>query len=331
MLISDVSVRRPVFAAVISLILIIIGLISANSMTIREYPDIQRPIVSISTNYRGAASDIVERRVTQVLEDQLAGISGIRKISSVSYDERSTITLEFSGDDDIDDAANDVRDRVSGVLSMLPDEADPPQVSKQDSSAETTMWIDVSSTTRSMMEVSDYAERYIVDALSVVDGVARIRGSGTRRPAMRIWVDPKRLAARGLTVSDIEDALRRENVQIPSGRLESSAREFTLRTNTGFESTDDFKRLVLAEGNDDYLIRLGEVADIELAPENIRSYSGSDGVAGVSLGIIPQSQANILKVNAGVIERIDSLQSSLPADMRLAVNMDNSIFIRESL
>ncbi len=331
MLISDVSVRRPVFAAVISLILTIIGLLALQSMTIREYPDMQRPIVSINTEYRGAASDIVERRVTQVLEDQIAGISGVSKISSRSYDERSVITLEFSHELDVDAAANDVRDRVGRVLGMLPEEADPPEISKQDSSAATTMWINVSSDTRSVMEVSDYAERYLVDALSVVPGVAMIRGSGARRPAMRIWVDPKRLAARALTVTDIEDALRSENVQIPSGRLESTAREFTLRTDTGFDSVQDFRNLVLAEGENNYLVRLGEVADIELAPENIRSFSRTDGVAGLSLGIIPQADANMLAVNAAVAERIDDLQSTLPADITLSVNMDMAMFVRASL
>ena len=331
MLISDVSVRRPVFAAVISLILVIVGLMSMSSMSIREYPDIQRPIVSVSTTYRGAASDIVERRVTQVLEDQLAGISGITKISSRSFDERSSITLEFSRDRDVDSAANDVRDRASRVLRMLPDEADPPIVSKQDNSAETTMWVDVSSDTRSLMEVSDYVDRYLADALSVVEGVAMIRHSGSRRPSMRIWVDPKRLAARGLTVNDVEDALRSENVQIPSGRLESSTREFTLRTDTGFRTVADFEQLVLTRGSDGYLVRLGEVAEIELAPENIRSYSGTDGRTGIGVGIIPQAQANILQVNADVAKRVSELQSTIPPDINLAINMDNSIFIRASM
>jgi multidrug efflux pump len=330
-LISDVSVRRPVFAAVISLILIIVGGMAATSMTIREYPAIERPIVSVSTNYRGAASDIVERRVTQVLEDQLAGISGITKISSISYDERSAINIEFTPDIDIDNAANDVRDRVSRMLNFLPEEADPPTVSKQEEHAETTMWINISSTSRSLMEVSDYAERYIVDALSTVEGVARVRTNGLRRPAMRIWIHPKRLAARGLTVADIEDALRRENVQIPSGRLESSTREFTLRTDTGFRSVEDFRALVLGEGSNEYLIRLGEVADVELAPENIRSYSATNGVPGTSLGIIPQAQANLLSVNRGVAKRIEELQSSLPPDIELSINMDNSVFIQASL
>ena len=331
MLISDISVRRPVFAAVISLILVIVGLMSARNMSVREFPDIQRPVVSITTSYRGAASDIVERRVTQVLEDQIAGISGITKISSRSFDERSSITLEFNRDRDIDSVANDVRDRVSRALRMLPDEADPPSVSKQDGSAGTTMWINVSSDTRSMMEVSDFAERYLVDALSIVDGVAMVRGSGSRRPAMRIWVDPTRLAARGLTVTDIEDALRRENVQIPSGRLESSTREFTLRTDTGFKTVADFERLVLAVGADEYLIRLGEVADIELAPENVRSFSRTDGVTGMSLGIVPQAQANILQVNADVAKRVAELQSTLPSDIHVSINLDNAMFIKASI
>ena len=209
MLISDLSVRRPVFAAVVSLILVILGLMSLQSMPTREYPDIQRPIVSISTNYRGAASDIVERRVTQVIEDQVAGISGIDKISSVSFDERSRITIEFTLDRDVDSAANDVRDRVSRVLGNLPDEADPPEVTKQDSSASPSLWMDLSSDTHSIMELTDYAKRHLVDALSVVEGVGNVWGGGRRAQAMRIWVDPKRLAARGLTVTDIEDALRR--------------------------------------------------------------------------------------------------------------------------
>jgi len=331
MLISDVSVRRPVFAAVISLILVIIGLMAVGSMSIREFPDFQRPIVSISTSYRGAASDIVERRVTQIIEDQIAGISGITKMSSRSFDEVSQISIEFSRDRDVDGAANDVRDRVSRVVSMLPDEADPPVVTKQDAMAETTMWINVSSDKRSIMEVSDYAERYLIDAFSVVDGVAMVRFNGSRRPSMRIWVDPKRLAARGLTVADVEDALRRENVQIPSGRLESTTREFTLRTDTGFRSVADFEQLVLARGNDDYLVRLGEVAEVEVAPEDVRSFSRTDGVSGMSLAIVPQAQANMLEVNEAVAQRIEELRPTLPPDINVGINFDNSVFIRASM
>jgi multidrug efflux pump len=304
---------------------------SVRSLATREYPDIERPIVSISTNYRGAASEVVERRVTQIIEDQVAGISGIEKISSTSYDERSTITLEFSIDRDVDGAANDVRDRVSRVLGNLPDEADPPEVSKQDSSSATTMWINLSSDKRTIMDLTDYAQRYLVDALSIVDGVAFVRLSGSRTPAMRIWIDPKLLAARQLTVTDIEDALRRENVQIPSGRLESSQREFTLRTNTGFATEDDFRSLVLAKGEDDYLIRLGEVAEVQMAPEDVRGYSRTDGLPGMSLGIIPQAKANILQVNQDVRRRLADIRTTLPEDIDLDVNIDLSIFISESL
>lgn len=331
MLISEVSVRRPVFAAVISLILTIVGFMSLGSMQIREYPDVQSAIVSISTSYRGAASDIVERRVTQLLEDQLAGISGVTKMSSRSFDERSSITLEFSRDRDVDDAANDVRDRIGRVLGNLPEEADPPEVSRSNARSETSMWIDVSSDSRSVMEISDFSERYLIDAFSVIEGVASVTISGGRRPAMRIWVDPKRLAARGLTVTDIEDALRSENVQIPSGRLESTTREFTLRTETGFRAVSDFEQLVLFRGEDNYLVRLGEVADIELAPENVRSFSRSNGKDGMSLGIIPQAQANLLQVNTNTAKRIEELQATMPDDIRLTINRDNSIFIRASI
>ena len=331
MLISDLSVRRPVFAAVISLILVIVGLMSLTSMPTREFPDIQRPIVSIDTTYRGAAADIVERRVTQIIEDRVAGISGIEKMSSVSYDERSSITMEFSADRDIDGAANDVRDRVSRILGNLPDEVEPPEVAKRDGSSSTTMWIDLSSDSRPIMELNDYADRYIVDALSIIDGVARVRKNGSRRKSMRIWVDPQRLAARNLTVGDIEDALRRENVQIPSGRLESASREFTLRTNTGFVREADFRQLVLARGEDGYLVRLGEVADVEIAPEDMRSFSRTDGRMGTSLGIIPQAQANILQVNRDVTQRVAELQSTLPDDISLSINVDNSKFIAASL
>ncbi|MEM1174115.1 MAG: efflux RND transporter permease subunit [Pseudomonadota bacterium] len=331
MLISDVSVRRPVFAAVISLILVIVGVISANSMTVREYPDIQRPVVSVETNYRGASADIVERRVTQLIENQIAGIAGIRKVSSSSADGQSEISIEFSRDRDIDSAANDVRERVARTLDNLPDEADPPEITKDRAGTNATMWIRVSSSTRSLMEVSDFAERYLVDALSIVDGVARVRGSGRRNPAMRVWIDPVKLAARGLTVGDIEDALRRENVQLPAGRIESFTREFTLRTDTGFNTVDDFRNLPLRETDDGYVIRLGEVADVEIAPENVRTFSRNEGVTGFSLAIVPQAQANLLAVNNGVRKRLEEIRPNLPDDIDVGINLDNSVFIRASM
>jgi len=217
MVLSDISVRRPVFAGVLSLILIILGILSALQLPVREFPAIDPPVVSISTTYRGASAEIIERRVTQPLEDEISGIAGIQKLTSTSQDERSSITLEFSLDRDPDGAANDVRERVSRILQQLPEDADTPEVTKQDQGMDATLYISVESETRSLMELTDYAERNLVDRLSVIDGVAQIRLAGAQNRAMRIWLNRDALAARGLTVQDIEDTLRRENVELPAG------------------------------------------------------------------------------------------------------------------
>ena len=232
MILSDVSVRRPVFAMVLSLLLTIIGLMAAARLSVRETPNVQPPIVSIETVYRGASASVVETKITQVIENQVAGLEGVDTLRSSSQDERSRITIEFSLDRDIESAANDVRDRVSRVLNNLPEEAEPPEVSKVDTTSDAIMWLNVASDRRSQLELTDYAQRYLVDRFSVVKGVAQIRISGERRFAMRVWLDRQALAARKLTVQDVEDALRAENVELPAGRIESSQREFTLHTDT---------------------------------------------------------------------------------------------------
>ena len=305
MLISDISVRRPVLAAVISLVLLILGLLAGSTLSVREYPDVQPPVVSIDTRYTGASGDVIERRITQVLEDEVAGLEGMVKMTSRSQDERSTITMEFALDRNIDAAANDVRERVSRVLRALPEEADPPQISKQDNMMDATMYVDVSSDTRSVMDVTDYAERNLVDRLGVVDGVATVRLSGGRRPAMRVWLDRDALAARGLTVQDVENTLRRENVELPAGRIESVDREFTLRAVTRLDTPEDFGALVIGRGASGRFVRLNEVADVRLEPEDTRSIARSNKQAGVSMGIVPQAQANIVAVNRAVIEQVD--------------------------
>src|SRR6188474_1830462 len=206
MILSDVSVRRPVFAMVVSLLLTIIGLMAASRLTVRETPNVQPPIVSIETVYRGASASVVETKITQVIENQIAGLEGVDTLRSSSMDERSRITIEFSLDRDIESAANDVRDRVARVLNNLPEEADPPEVAKVDTTSEPIMWLNLESDRRSQLQLTDYAQRYLVDRFSVVKGVAQIRISGERRYAMRIWLDRQALAARRLTVPDIEDA-----------------------------------------------------------------------------------------------------------------------------
>jgi multidrug efflux pump len=330
MLISEVSVRRPVFAAVISLVLVIVGLLSLDRLAVREYPDVDPPVVSISTAYRGASAYIVERRITQIIEDEIAGIAGVQKLTSTSQDERSQITVEFALDRDVDGAANDVRERLSRILGRLPEEADPPEITKQDAGMDATMYVDISSQSRSVMELTDFAERNLVDRLSTIPGVATIRNSAARIPAMRIWLDREALAARGLTVQDVEDTLRRENVELPAGRIESQTREFTLRTDTGLNTPADFASLVLTR-DDNYVVRLGDVANVRIEPESDRRLARSDGVPGTSLGIVPQSKANILAVNAAVTEELARLTPSLPSDLKVDVNVDFSVFIRESM
>ncbi|NBU26622.1 MAG: efflux RND transporter permease subunit, partial [Gammaproteobacteria bacterium] len=244
-----------------SLLLVIFGLVSLERLAVREYPDITRPVVSVSTNYRGASANVVENKITQVIEDRLAGIEGVIKLESDSEDERSSIRVEFDVSRDIDAAANDVRDRIGRVVAQLPPEADPPQIAKSDASGESVMFLSFNSDEMTQLEVTDYAERYLIDRLSTVPGVSRANMSGARRAAMRIWIDRQELAARSLTVADIEGALRRENVELPAGRLESRTREFALRTAVGLDSEDDFRGLVIGRGRDGHLVRLGEVVE----------------------------------------------------------------------
>lgn len=331
MILSDISVRRPVFAMVLSLLLTIIGAMAISRLSVRELPNVQPPIVSVSTVYRGASAAVVESKITQVIENRISGIEGIEKMTSSSQDERSRVTIEFSLDRDIDAAANDIRDRVARVANDLPEEAEPPEIAKVDTTAEPVIWLNVSSERRSPLELSDYADRYLADRFSVVAGVAQVRIGGERRYAMRIWLDRQALAARQLTVQDVEAALRAENVELPAGRIESIDREFTLRTDTGLRSPQDFRALTLGRGKDGYLVRLGEVADIELAAEDLRTISRTDARSGISLGIVPQSTANVLEVSKGVREELARIQETLPEDMSLDINVDDSVFVSQSL
>jgi multidrug efflux pump len=328
---SEISVKRPVFATVLSLMLVILGLLSLSRLPVRELPDVESPVVSIETDYLGAAADVVETKITQVIEERVAGLEGINKITSQSVDGRSSINIEFDPSRDVDEAANDVRDRVSRVASNLPPEADPPEVGKVDFGAEPIIWMTLSSDTMNVLELTDYAERELVDRFSVLPGVARVRMGGARRYAMRVWIDREALAARQLTVTDIEAALRRENVQLPAGRLESAQRELTLRTETGLNTEQEFRQLVIGRGADGYLVRLDEVADVRLAAENERSVSRSNGVPGISFGIEQISKANTLEVARHAREELERIRADLPPGTRLEVNLDRSVFINASM
>ncbi len=331
MILSEVSVRRPVFAMVISMLLLLTGIMAAQRLAIREYPDISRPVVNVSVTYRGASATVVESKVTQLLENQLAGVEGISKLTSSSQDERAQINLEFSQDRDLESAANDVRDRVSRVASQLPTEADTPRIAKADSNAGITMFVNVVGEGMSQLELSDYADRNVVDRFSIVPGVATASVIGERRFAMRVWLNRSALAARRLTVQDVEAALRAENVELPAGRLESQQREFILNTDAGMASESSFRNLVIGRGADGYLVRLGEVAEIKVEAEDFRSIYRATGQNAVGVSITPTSTANVVDISRGIRAEIERMKPNLPPGMDLFVSIDNTIFVSESL
>ncbi len=331
MLLSDVSIKRPVFASVIGLLLIALGIVSFTRLALREYPDIDPPIVSIRTSYPGASANVVETRITEVIEDRIAGVEGIRFINSSSQDGQSNISIEFDISREMDSAANDVRDRVSGILRALPQEADPPDVQKADASEEVVLWLQMSSDTRTAMELTDYAERYLIDRFSSIDGVARIQIGGQRTPAMRVWLDRRAIAARGLTVGDIERAVRTENVETPAGSLTSRDLVFTARIDRPFQTPEEFAQLVVAKGQDGVVVRLGDIARVEFGAEEDRNIFRGNGNDAVGIGIVKQSTANVVEVAKVARERAAEVAATLPEGMKLEINFDGSVFVNASI
>ena len=331
MKLSDISVKRPVFATVVALLLVAFGLLSFTALPLREYPDVSPPVVSISTNYVGASADVVESRITQVLEDQVSGIEGIKSIRSTSRDEASRINIEFELARDIDQAANDVRDRVSRVLRLLPEDVDLPTVAKEDSDARPVMYISLSSSQLDTMALDDYARRFLVDRFSVIPGVSSAQISSGSRAAMRIWLDRLALAARDLTVIDIENALRRENVELPAGRIESPDKEFRVRIERSYQTPEDFRELVIRTGDDGYPVRLGEVARVGVASANEREAFKVNQQNTVGVALSKQSNANTLETLEAVKAEIQRVQESLPDHMQFIPSSDDSLFIREAI
>ncbi|MDF1643199.1 MAG: efflux RND transporter permease subunit [Pseudomonadales bacterium] len=332
MKLSDISITRPVFASVMSLLLVAFGIISFMQMPLREYPDIDPPILTIDTNYPGAAATVVETRVTQPIEDRIAGVEGINFINSSSTDGRSRISIEFSTSRNIDNAANDIRDRLSGVLDNLPEEADPPEVEKNDSNDDVIIWISLTSENMSVIELTDYAQRYLVDRFSILPGAARVRIGGGVEYAMRIWLDRNKMAAQQITVSDIESALRSENIELPAGSIESVETQFTARTQRAYQTAADFSALVIGRGDtNDYLVRLGDVARIEKGAVENRTFFRSNGQPRVGLGLIKQSTANTIAVAQAAAAEVQRIAPTLPSGMRITPSYDTSIFVQNAI
>ena len=330
MILSDVSIKRPVFAMVVSLMLIVLGIASLMRLPIREYPAIDPPVVSVTTQYRGASAAVVDTQITELIEAAVAGIEGIKFITSTSRDERSQVTIEFRLTRDVDAAANDVRDRVARTLARLPEAADTPVVQKVDGDARPILWIALVSDTLSGMDLTELARRRFADRLAIVDGVAQVLVLGERRPSMRLWLDRQALAARGLTVQDVEDAVRRENVELPGGRLESAARELTVRTDTRMSRPEQFRAVVISRSGGGQVL-LGDVAQVEVAPEDTRGEYRINGKPAVGLGILRQSTANTLSVAQGVKAEIERIRGSIPEGVEVVVGYDESLFISQSI
>ena len=330
MVISDICIRRPVFATVMSLLLVLIGLVAYQRLTVREYPHIDPPVVNVATTYTGASAEIIESQVTQVLEDSLAGIEGIDYIKSINRPERSQITIKFDLDRDPDGATSDVRDRVGRVRDRLPDEIDEPIIQKVEADASPIMYLAFSSSSHSALEITDFADRYVKDRLQTLSGVAEVRIFGERRYSMRLWLDPFRLAAYKLTPQDVEDALERQNVEVPAGRIESTNREFTVLSETDLRTEEEFNNLILRDEKG-YLIRLQDVGYAQIDAEDERRVARFKGRPAVAIGVVKQATANPLDVVDGVRAAIPSIESGLPDGMRMEIAYDKTIYIRESI
>jgi multidrug efflux pump len=331
MTLSDLSVKRPVFATVMSLLLVAFGVLSFIGLPLRELPNIDPPVVSVSTNYQGASADVVQSRITEVIEDQVAGIEGIDTITSRSRDGTSDVTIEFTLTRDIEAAANDVRDAVARVIDRLPDEVDAPEVSKADADSEPIMWLNFAAQDLDPMQLTEFANKVVIDQLSIVNGVSRVQIGGGQDYAIRIWLDRKSLAARGMTASDVEAALRAQNVELPAGKVESGQRDLTVRVNRSYSSADDFRALVLRRGDDGYPIRLGDVARVELGSANDKVDFRGNGVPQIGLGVVKQSTSNTLDVARGVKAEVARISETLPPGMQLVAAFDSSIFVEESV
>ncbi len=330
MILSDISIRRPVLATVMSLLIILIGLIAFDRLPVREYPNIDAPVVSVRTVYPGASAEVMESQITKPLEDSLSGIEGIRTIKSVSREEVSQITVEFIQSRDPEAAANDARDRVARVRGQLPDEAEDPVVAKIEADAQAIIWLAFSSSSQSPLEITDYADRVVADQLKTLPGVASVMIGGARRYAMRIWLDPGRMASLGITAQDVEAALRSQNTELPSGRIESHTREFTVLARTDLRTPTEFEQIIIRESGG-ILVRLADIGRAEIGAEDDRNIVRVNSRPAVGLGIVKQSTANTLEVARAIKAEVPRLEATLPEGMQLKVAFDSSIFIEKSI
>ncbi len=330
MKLSDISIRRPVLASMLSLALVLFGAIGYLELSVREYPDVDPPIISVTTILPGANPQVVESAVTDILEEELSTVPGLRTLTSSSAEERSNITLEFTLDRPVEDAAQDVRDKVSRVRGRLPEDIEEPVIAKQEADAQPFLWLALSGANYDLLQLSDVADRIVKKRLQSLPGVGRAFIGGERRYSMRVWLSASALAARGLTVQDVEAAIRSRNVEIPAGRIESERREFTVRSLGELKTPEEFAELTVASPNG-ILVKLKDLGRVELGAENERSALRFKGNTAVGVGIVRQSKANLIEVADRVRAALPSIQAQLPPGINLEVAYDGSIFVRRSI
>jgi len=330
MFLSDLFIQRPVFAIVVSLLIVVGGIMALRDLPVRELPDVDASVVTVTTTYTGAAPAIVDTEITELIEGAVARIDGVKRIESGSSEGVGQTRITFTAGRDIDSAAADVREAVGSLANRLPEEADEPRVVKADSDSQPVMRVSLTSDRLSGEDLTDLAERVVVDRLTTVSGVGEVSVSGARRRAIRVWLDSEALAARGLTVGDVETALRRANVELPSGRLESSNRQLAVRVDSRLKTIEEFRNLAIAQ-RDGYPIRLSELAKVELGVEDDRSLVRTNGENSITLRIIRQSRANTLAVSAGVRAELERIRPQLPDGVRMIVATDDALFIQASI
>ena len=331
MYLTDLSIKRPVVATVMSLILVIFGLVVFNEIPTDELPDVERPIVTIQTNYKGASAEIVDTQITQKIEDRVGGTPGLINIESMSEDGSSRIEMTFKSDLDLDNVANDVRSFVARVVDELPEEASAPEVYKQSAGFRTTMWMSFSSDFMTDMELTDYADRYLTDYFATVEGVGRVRLGGEREISLRIWLDPIALAARDLTTQEVEQTLRSENLEFPSGRIESKDIDLTIKLENAYDKIETYKNLPLKKSFDGSITKLSDVARVEFGPVSTRTVFKGNGKQVVGIGIYQQSDANTIKVANRLKKKIKEIQPTLPDGTSLEVSFDRSNYISTAI
>ena len=331
MFLTDLSIKRPVVASVMSIVLVIFGIITFQEIPTDELPDVQPPVVTIQTDYKGASAEIIDTQITQKIEDFVGGTPGLETIDSFSEDESSRITLTFETGLDLDDVTNDVRSSVARVVDSLPEDAKAPEIFKQSAGMRTTMWLSFSSEAMTDLELTDYADRFLTDTFSTVPGVGRVRLGGERETSLRVWLDPIALAARDLTTQEVEQALRRENVEFPAGRIESKDIDLTIKLEKAYQNLENYKKLPLKRAQDGSVIALEDVARVEIGAASTRTVFKGDGKQVVGIGIYQQSDANTIDVADGIKSKIKEIKRSLPEGTSLEVSFDRSRYIKAAI